>query len=108
MNSKRKNNWTSFAMAAVAGSAMLMLSGGRLAIAAGKGLDIEIAYEIKALKITGATSPVYVQVDSGKLIFSDASGAVFSSPLDGGTATLMAKVANPAPVGEDKGMWYLY
>ena len=99
MNSKRKNSWIGFATAASVASAMLMLSGGaRLANAAAKGLDIEIAYEIKALKITGATSPVYVQVDSGKLIFSDASGAVFSSPIDGGTATLMAKVANPAGV----------
>lgn len=73
--------------------------GARIAnAAAGKGLDIEIAYEIKALKITGATSPLYVQVDNGKLIFSDASGAVMSAPMSGGTATTMAKVANPAGV----------
>jgi hypothetical protein len=73
--------------------------GGRIAnAAAGKGLDVEIAYEIKALKITGATSPVYVQVDSGKLIFSDASGAVMSAPMGGGSATTLAKVANPAGV----------
>ena len=60
--------------------------GARIAnAAAGKGLDIEIAYEIKALKIAGATSPVYVQADNGKLIFSDASGAVMSAPMEGGT-----------------------
>ena len=67
--------------------------GARIANAAAKGLDIEIAYEIKALKIAGSTSPVYVQADNGKLIFSDASGAVMSSPMGGGTATTLAKVA---------------
>ena len=66
--------------------------------AAGKGLDIEIAYEIKALKITGATSPVYAQVESGKLIFSDTSGVVMSAPMGGGSATTLAKVANPSGV----------
>lgn len=88
-------------MAAAAAAAVVLASSGmfgaRIAnAAAGKGLDIEIAYEIKALKITGATSPVYVQVDNGKLIFSDASGAVMSSPMEGGSATTIAKVANPA------------
>lgn len=75
------------------------LLGARIAsAAAGKGLDIEIAYEIKPLKITGSNSPIYVQVDNGKLIFSDASGAVMSAPMGGGTATTLAKVANPSGV----------
>jgi hypothetical protein len=101
MNWKRKNNWTELATAAVVVAAVVLASSGRLGVrianaAAGKGLDVEITYEIKALKITGATSPVYVQVDNGKLIFSDASGAVLSAPMRGGSATTLAKVANPA------------
>jgi hypothetical protein len=103
MNWKRKNNWTELATAAVVVAAVVLASSGRLGVrianaAAGKGLDVEITYEIKALKITGATSPVYVQVDNGKLIFSDASGAVLSAPMGGGSATTLAKVANPAGV----------
>lgn len=103
MNWTRKNSWTQFAVAVVAVSAVVLASSGilgeRIAQAAeGKGLDIEIAYEIKALKITGATSPVYAQVDGGKLIFSDASGAVMSAPMGGGKATTLAKVANPSGV----------
>src|SRR6202790_3676445 len=103
MNWTRKNNWTGLTMAAVVMAAVALASSGmfgaRIAnAAAGKGLDVEIAYEIKALKITGATSPVYVQVDNGKLIFSDASGAVMSAPMGGGSATTLAKVANPAGV----------
>ena len=90
MNWKRKSNWQEFSVAAAAIAAVVLASSGmfgaRIAnAAAGKGLDIEIAYEIKALKIAGATSPVYVQADKGKLIFSDASGAVMSAPMGGGT-----------------------
>jgi hypothetical protein len=103
MNWKRKSNWSGLTIGAGTMAAVVLASSGlfgpRIAnAAAGKGLDIEIAYEIKALKIAGATSPVYVQADNGKLIFSDASGAVMSAPLEGGTATTLAKVANPAGV----------
>ncbi len=98
MNWTRKNSVTVFSLAAVVMSTMMLASDARIANAQAKGLDIEIAYEIKALKIAGATSPVYVQADNGKLIFSDASGAVMSAPLEGGTATTLAKVANPAGV----------
>ncbi len=82
------------------GAAMLTTAPGgwNRAIAAGKGLDVEIAYEIKALKITGATSPLYVQGDGNKLVFSDASGAVLSAPMGGGKATTVAKVKNPGGV----------
>src|SRR5271167_4146593 len=103
MNWKRKSNWSGLTIAAGALAAAILASSGlfgaRLAnAAAGKGLDIEIAYEIKPLKIAGSTSPIYVQADNGKLIFSDASGAVMSAPMDGGTATTLAKVANPGGV----------
>ena len=103
MNWKRKSNWSGLTIAAGAVAAVVLASSGlfgaRIAnAAAGKGLDIEIAYEIKALKIAGSTSPVYVQADNGKLVFSDASGAVMSAPMEGGTATTLAKVANPAGV----------
>jgi hypothetical protein len=99
MSWKRKSNGWGLTIAAgmlVAGLLAWSGRGARIANAAAKGLDIEIAYEIKALKIAGSTSPVYVQADNGKLIFSDASGAVMSSPMGGGTATTLAKVTNPA------------
>jgi hypothetical protein len=103
MNWKRKSNWMGLTIAAGAMAAVVLASSGMFGArvanaAAGKGLDIEIAYEIKALKIAGSTSPVYVQVDNGKLVFSDASGAVMSAPIEGGTGTTLAKVANPAGV----------
>jgi hypothetical protein len=100
MNWKRKSSTTKLAVAVFIATIFsgIEMSGARFANAAGKGLDVEIAYEIKALAITGATSPVYVQVDNGKLIFSDASGAVFSAPMAGGAATLIAKVPNPGGV----------
>src|SRR5579864_2827503 len=94
MNWKRKSSVLKFSLAALFGVLALASMVG----AAGKGLDVEIAYEIKALKITGATSPIYVQVDGDKLVFSDASGAVMSAPMSGGTATTMAKVNQPAGV----------
>src|SRR5690348_15478328 len=100
MNWKRKSSWSGLAVGV--GAAVVLaaaaLFGARAAAAAGKGLDIEIAYEIKALKITGAVSPRYVQVEKGNLIFSDASGAVFSTSINGGKATQLAKVADPGGV----------
>ena len=101
MNWKRKSSTVKLAAAAVGIVAIfcgIEMSGARLADAAGKGLDIEIAYEFKPVAITGATSPVYVQVDNGKLIFSDAAGAVYSAPMAGGAASLLAKVPNPGGV----------
>ena len=102
MSWKRKSSTTKLALAAAGIAAMMIasieVSGARLANAQEGKLDIEIAYEIKALKITGATTPMYVQVDNGKLIFSDASGAVYSAPMAGGAATLIAKVPNPGGV----------
>lgn len=83
---------------AAVGLAAFALFSARAAIAAGKGLDVEIAYEIKALKITGVVSPRYVQVEKGNLIFSDASGGVFSAPISGGTAKEIAKVKDPGGV----------
>ena len=103
MNWKRKSNWSGSMLAAGTMAATILASSGffgtRIANAeGGKGLDIEIAYEIKPLKIAGSTSPIYVQADQGKLVFSDASGAVMSAPMEGGTATTLAKVANPGGV----------
>ncbi|HVN27870.1 MAG TPA: hypothetical protein VMT64_05255, partial [Candidatus Binataceae bacterium] len=66
MNLKRKNRLPILSLAAVAIVALLLTSDSRIAKAEGKGLDVEIAYEIKALKISGSTSPVYVQVDGDK------------------------------------------
>jgi hypothetical protein len=106
MNWTRKSRWSGLAVGvgAAVGLAGVALFGVRAAVAAGKGLDVEIAYEAKALKITGVVSPRYVQVDNGKLVFSDASGGVFSAPISGGKATQLAKVADPgglaiAPAG---------
>src|SRR2546421_10433615 len=101
MNWTRKNNLRGLTIATALVAAAVLSSSGmfgaRIAsAAAGKGLDVEIAYEIKALTIAGSVSPIYVQVDGGKLVFSDASGAVMSAPMSGGNATTLAKVANPA------------
>ena len=95
MNWTRKSNVRKFSIAAMILAVVALTS---LVNAAGKGLDVEIAYEIKALKITGATSPIYVQVEGDKLVFSDGSGAVMSAPMGGGSATTMAKVDKPAGV----------
>ena len=95
MNWIRKNSASKFSLGAVV---LAIVAAATLVNAAGKGLDVEIAYEMKALKITGSSSPVYVQVQGDKLIFSDASGAVMSAPIGGGTATTMAKVDKPAGV----------
>jgi hypothetical protein len=98
MNWTRKNSVTIFSLAAVVMSAMVLTSDTRIANAQSNGLDVEIAYEIKALKISGSTSPVYVQVQGDKLIFSDAAGSVMSAPIGGGAGTVLAKVAKPAGV----------
>jgi len=96
MNWTKKNSLTVFSIVAAVISALMLASDARIANAQSKGLDVEIAYEIKALKISGATSPVYVQVQDDKLIFSDASGSVMSAPIGGGAGTVIAKVAKPA------------
>jgi len=90
MNSSKKRNKRTFATAGVVIAASVVATG--LALAAGKGLDVEIAYEIKALKITGSAGPLYVQGDGQKLVFSDVSGAVLSASINGGKATELARL----------------
>ncbi len=92
-------------LAVVGGAALAVaaMAGSRMARAA-EGLDVELAFEFKALKIAGATSPLYLQGQGDKILFSDGSGALYSAALTGGKATLIAKVKDPgglaiAPAG---------
>jgi hypothetical protein len=69
---------------------------GPIATARAAGPTAEVPYVVTALKITGAKEPVYVQSEGhGKLVFSDASGAVFSIPISGGPAIKVAKISRP-------------
>src|SRR5260370_20164388 len=71
-----------------------------LAHAAGKGLDVEVPFEIKALKTPGLVAPYFLQDDHGAMVVSDQAGGVFSVTLAGkGTALAdQSKVKNPAGV----------
>ncbi len=70
---------------------------GPIAAARAAGPTAEVPYVVNAVKITGAKDPVYVQSEGhGKLVFSDASGAVFSVPISGGRAVKLAKISRPA------------
>src|SRR5260370_879419 len=57
-----------------------------LARAAGKGLDVEVPFEIKALKTPGLVAPYFLQDDHGAMVVSDQAGGVFSATS--GTATI--------------------
>jgi hypothetical protein len=71
-----------------------------LANAAGKGLDVEVPYEINALKTPGLTAPYYLQEKDGNMIVSDQAGGVFSVTFGGKVTEVAgkAKLKNPAGV----------
>ena len=47
-----------------------------IARAAGKGLDVEVPFEIKALKTPGLVAPYFIQDDHGAMVVSDQAGGV--------------------------------
>lgn len=101
--SKRKSSFSVFATAfSVVALTIVALPGvtNSIARAAGKGLDVEVPFEIKALKAPGLVAPYFLQDDHGAMVVSDQAGGVFSVTF-GGKVTSIAdksKIKNPAGV----------
>jgi len=105
--SKRKSDFSvSPAALCVAAGVVLLAIGAlpgvtnTLARAAGKGLDVEVPFEIKALKTPGLVAPYFLQDDHGTMIVSDQAGGVFSVTFAGKVTPLAdkSKIKNPAGV----------
>src|SRR5215470_1947345 len=101
--SKRKNSFSSLAaglsaiVLAIAAFAGLTAS---TAQAAGAGLEVEVPFEIKALKAPGLVAPYFLQDNHGTMVVSDQAGGVYSVTL-GGKVTPLAdkkKIKHPAGV----------
>jgi len=101
--SKRKSKLTILAIAlSVAALAIAALPGltNSIARASGAGLDVEVPFEIKALKAPGLVAPYFLQDNHGTMVVSDQAGGVYSVTF-GGKATALAdktKIRNPAGV----------
>ncbi len=101
--SKRKSSFSVFAIAfSVVALTISALPGvtNSIASAAGRGLDVEVPFEIKALKTPGLVAPYFLQDDHGAMVVSDQAGGVFSVTF-GGKVTNIAdksKIKNPAGV----------
>ena len=101
--SKRKSKFSIFAIAlSVAALAVAALPGltNSIARASGAGLDVEVPFEIKALKAPGLVAPYFLQDNHGTMVVSDQAGGVYSVTF-GGKATALAdktKIRNPAGV----------
>jgi hypothetical protein len=101
--SKRKSNFSIFAIAfclcALAIAALPSLTNS-IARASGAGLEVEVPFEIKALKTPGLVAPYFVQDNHGTMVVSDQAGGVYSVTF-AGKATALAdktKIKNPAGV----------
>ncbi|HMD05504.1 MAG TPA: hypothetical protein VKG68_09500 [Candidatus Binatus sp.] len=71
-----------------------------IARASGAGLDVEVPFEIKALKAPGLVAPYFLQDNHGAMVVSDQAGGVYSVTF-GGKVTPLAdktKIKNPAGV----------
>jgi hypothetical protein len=71
-----------------------------IARASGAGLDVEVPFEIKALKTPGLVAPYFLQDNHGAMVVSDQAGGVYSVTF-GGKVTPLAdktKIKNPAGV----------
>ncbi|HWJ41171.1 MAG TPA: hypothetical protein VNT29_08560, partial [Candidatus Limnocylindrales bacterium] len=71
-----------------------------IARASGAGLEVEVPFEIKALKTPGLVAPYFVQDNHGTMVVSDQAGGVYSVTF-AGKATALAdktKIKNPAGV----------
>src|SRR6266436_5299421 len=71
-----------------------------IARAAGKGGNVEVPFEIKALKTPGLVAPYFLQDDHGTMVVSDQAGGVFSVTFAGKVTPLAdkSKIKNPAGV----------
>ena len=104
--SKRKSNFsilsvfaTTLGVAALTIAALPGLTNS-IARASGAGLDVEVPFEIKALKAPGLVAPYFVQDNHGTMVVSDQAGGVYSVTF-AGKATALAdktKIKNPAGV----------
>ena len=84
--SKRKSNFSIFATAfGVAALTIAALPGltNSIARAAGAGLDVEVPFEIKALKAPGLVAPYFLQDNHGTMVVSDQAGGVYSVTFGG-------------------------
>src|SRR5208283_1419272 len=104
--SKRKSSFSVCSVSAIAFSVAALTIGAlpsvtnSIASAAGKGLDVEVPYEINALKAPGLVAPYFLQDNHGVMVVSDQAGGVFSVTF-GGKVTPLAgksKIKNPAGV----------
>src|SRR5271165_615597 len=102
--SKRKNRSVSIcgialsvAMLAIAATPGLTNS---IARASGAGLDVEVPFEIAALKAPGLVAPYFLQDNHGVMVVSDQAGGVYSVTFGGKVTPLAdkAKIRNPAGV----------
>jgi hypothetical protein len=104
--SKRKSNSSVFSVFAtalsVAALAIAALPGltNSIARASGEGLNVEVPFEIKALKAPGLVAPYFLQDNHGAMVVSDQAGGVFSVTFGGKVTPLAgkAKIKNPAGV----------
>jgi hypothetical protein len=104
--SKRKSNFSIFSVSVlrlgIAALTVAALPGltNSIARAAGAGLDVEVPFEIKALKAPGLVAPYFVQDNHGTMVVSDQAGGVYAVTF-AGKATPLAdktKIKNPAGV----------
>jgi len=98
-----KNNPLSRAFATAAAIAILAVAPAAIdssARAEGKGLDVEIPFQIEALKTTGLVAPYYVQPMGDHMIVSDQAGGIYTVNFDGKTtpAPGAAKIKHPAGI----------
>ena len=101
--SKRKSNFSVFATAF--GFVVLTIAAfpgltNSIARASGAGLEVEVPFEIKALKTPGLVAPYFIQDNHGTMVVSDQAGGVYSVTF-AGKATALAdktKIKNPAGV----------
>ena len=101
--SRRRSNFSvfvsAFSFAALIIGALPNITNS-LAHAAGKGLDVEVPFEIKALKAPGLVAPYFLQDNHGAMVVSDQAGGVFSVTFAGKVTPLAdkSKIKNPAGV----------
>jgi len=89
--SKRKSSFSVFSVFAFAILTVAAFPGltNSIARASGAGLDVEVPFEIKALKAPGLVAPYFIQDNHGTMVVSDQAGGVFSVTF-GGKATALA------------------
>jgi hypothetical protein len=104
--SKRKSDFsilsvfaTALSIAALTIAALPSLTNS-IARASGAGLEVEVPFEINALKAPGLVAPYFIQDNHGVMVVSDQAGGVYSVTF-GGKVTPLAdktKIKNPAGV----------